>query len=111
MKFYPRVTIHICTKGFKKYNKQEIKSYHSISLLPVTSTIFERLLHDSMFTFFTEKSLISQNQSEFELSDSCTNQLLSMAHQIYKFFDDNHEIWSVFLEMSKAFDKICNIPS
>ena len=32
------------------------------SLMPVSSKTFERLLYDSMFKFFTENSLISQNQ-------------------------------------------------
>ena len=49
--------------------------------------------------FFTENNLISQNQSGFKPGDSCTNQLLSITHQIYKSFDDGHEVRSVFLDM------------
>ena len=60
-----------------------------------------------MFKVFTENSLVSENQSGFKLGDSsCTNQLLSIAHQIYKSFDDGHEVYSVFFDMSKAFDKV-----
>ena len=44
---------------FKKNNKKELKNYRPISLLPVSSKIFERLLYDSMFKFFTENNLIS----------------------------------------------------
>ena len=86
----------------KKNSKQEVKNYSPISLLPVSSKIFERLLYDSMFKCFTENSLVSQNQSGFKPGDSCTNQLLSITHQIYKSFDDGHEVRSVFLDMSKA---------
>ena len=57
-------------------------------------------------TFFTENSLISQNQSGFKPGDSCTNQLLSTTHQICRSFDDGYEVRSVFLDMSKAFDKL-----
>ena len=60
---------------------------------------------NSMFKFFTKNSLISQNQLEFKPGDSCTNQLLSITHQIYKSFDNSHEVRSVFLDMSKTFDK------
>ena len=77
---------------FKKNNKQEVKNNRTISLLPVSSKIFERLLYDSMFKFFTEDSLISQNQLGFKPGDSCTDQLLSVKHQIYKSFDDSHEV-------------------
>ena len=75
---------------FNKNNKQEVKNYCPISLLPVSSKIFERFLYDSMFKFFTENTLISQNQLGFKPGDSCTNQLLSIVHQIYKSFEDGH---------------------
>ena len=94
---------------FKKNNKQELKNYRPISLLPVSGKIFERLLYDNMFKFFTENNLILQNQSGFKPRSSCTNQLLSITHQIYKSFDDDHEVLSVFLDMSKAFDKVCHM--
>ena len=91
---------------FKKKNKQELKNYRPISLLLVSGKIFERLLYDSMFKFFTENNLISQNQSGFKPGDSCTNKLLSITHQTHKSFDNVHEVLSVFLDMSKAFDKV-----
>ena len=89
-----------------KNKKQEVNNYRPISLLLVSSKIFERLLYDSIFTFFTENSLIFQNQSGFKPGDSCTNQLLSITYQIYKSFDDGHEFRSVFLDISKAFGKL-----
>ena len=91
---------------FIKKNKQQLKNYRPISLPPVSGKIFEMLLYNSMFKFFNENSLISQNQSSFKPGDSCTNQLVSITHQIYKSFDYGHEFRSVFLDMSKAFDKV-----
>ena len=85
----------------KKKNKKKEKNYYPISLLPVSSKIFERLLYGSMFKFFTENSLISQNQSGFKPGDSCTNQLLSIMHQINKSFDDGHDVWSVFFKLKQ----------
>ena len=61
-----------------------------------------------MFKFFTENNLISLNQSGFKPGDSCVNQLLSITHQIFKSPDNDHEVRSVFLHMSKAFDKVCH---
>ena len=92
--------------AFKKNNKQELRNYHHISLLPFSGKISERLLYGSIFKFFTENNLILQNRSGFKPGDSCTNQLLSITHQIYKSFDDGHEVRSVFLDMPKAFDKV-----
>ena len=59
-----------------------------------------------MFKFLTENNLISQNQSGFKPCYSCTNQLLSITHEIYKSFNDGYEVRSVFLGMSKAFDNV-----
>ena len=89
---------HECRKAnvvavHKKRNKQSLKNYRSISLLPICS---------EMFTFFTKKNLISPNQSGFRPGDSCVNQLLAITHEIYKSF----EVRGVFFDISKAFDKI-----
>ena len=59
-----------------------------------------------MFRFLIENNLISSNQTGFKPGDSCINQLLSIAHKIYKSFDDMFEVRGVFLDVSKAFDKV-----
>ena len=59
-----------------------------------------------MFGFFLENKLITPHKSGFKPGDSCINQLLSIAHEIYKSFDDGFELRIVFLDISKAFDKV-----
>ena len=59
-----------------------------------------------MFGFFVDKDLISSNQLGFKPRDSCINQLLPITHNIYKSFDDGYEVRGVFLDVSKAFDKV-----
>ena len=49
----------------KKGNKQSLENYRPISLLPICSKIFGRLIYNEMRTFFTENNLISPNQSGF----------------------------------------------
>ena len=90
----------------KKGNKQSFKSYRPISLLPICSNSFECLIYNEMFTFFTENNLIPPNQSGFRPGDSCFNQLLAIAHKIYKSFDEGFEVSGVFLDISKAFNKV-----
>ena len=58
------------------------------------------------FSFFSENDLISPKQSGFRPSDSCTNQLLSLAHKILSVFDDGHGVRGVFLDITKAFDRV-----
>ena len=75
----------------KKGDKQILKNYRPISLLPIAGKIFESLLYDRVFEFFIA-NLISKNQSGFRPGDSCINHLLSITHEIYQFFDDNLEV-------------------
>ena len=90
----------------KKGDTQTLKNYRPVSLLPTCGKIFERLIYNEMFGFFLDKGLISANQSGFKPGDSCINQLLSITHNIYKSFDDGYEVRGVFLDISKAFDKV-----
>ena len=90
----------------KKNDKQCLNNYRPISLLPICSKIFERLIFNKMFGFFIENDLISQHQSRFKPEDSCINQLLSITYEIYQLFDEGFDVRSVFLDISKAFDKV-----
>ena len=91
----------------KKGDKQRLKNYRPISLLPTAEEIFERIFYDRMFVaFFKENNLISKNQSGFLPGDSCINKLLSITHEIYQSFHDSLEVRAVFLDISKALDKI-----
>ena len=91
---------------FKKGDKQLLKNYPPISLLPIAVKIFERLLYYQMFEFFIRNDLISGNQSGLKPYDSCINQLLAITHKIQKCFGACLDERAVFLDISKAFDRI-----
>ena len=55
---------------FKRGDKQCIKNYHPVSLFPVCGKVFERLLYNNMFSFFSENDLILPKQSGFRPDDS-----------------------------------------
>ena len=60
---------------------------------------------DNMLKCFLDNNLISLKQSAFRPGDSCINQLLSITH-IFTSFDNSLEVRVVFLDISKAFDKV-----
>ena len=70
--------------------------------------IFERLIFNSLYQFLEEHNLLSIHQSGFRWNDSCINQLLFIVHTLYKAFDayPTLDTRGVFLDMSKAFDKV-----
>ena len=93
----------------KKGDKQILKNYRPVSLLPICGKVFERLIYDEMFEFFNENELISPNQSGFKPGDSCIYQLLSITHEIFTSFDNGLETRGIFLDISKAFDKVWHL--
>ena len=63
-------------------------------------------IDDKMFQFFTDNESISSYRSGFKPKDFCFNQLLCISHDIYQSFDDGLETRAVFLDISKAYDKV-----
>ena len=92
----------------KKNEKYLLSNYRPISLLPIFSKIFERLIFNSIYNYLISNNLLSPHQSGFKPGDSCTYQLLSITHIINNSLDHNesHEVRGVFLDMSKAFDRV-----
>ena len=92
----------------KKNDKQLVTNYRPISLLPIFGKIFEKIIFNRIYNFLSEKNLLNHNQSGFHPSDSSVNQLLSITHEVFQAFDCNPtlEVRSVFLDVSKAFDKV-----
>ena len=72
----------------------------------------EKPLRKQFLTHFSfhlnNNNLLNSNQSGFRPGDSCVHQLVSITHDIYKTFDANPslEVRGVFLDLSKAFDKV-----
>ena len=94
------------TPVHKKNDKQIISNYRPISLLPILAKVFERIIFKNLYSYLTENNLITANQSGFRPDDSCTNQLLSLVHEIHESFNCGLEVRSIYLDMSKAFDKV-----
>ena len=96
------------TPIFKKEDKQLVKNYRPISLLPICGKIFEKLIFNSLYFYLNSNKLITHNQSGFRPGDSCSNQLLFLVNEIHKAFEDSKslEVRAVFLDISKAFDKV-----
>ena len=85
---------------FKKGDKQLIKNYRPISLLPICGKIFEKITFNNLYNYLNTKNLITKNQSGFRPGDSTTNQLLYLVNEIHKAFDDPKylEVRAVFFD-------------
>ena len=76
--------------------------------MPICGQVFEKIIFNSLFVYSNDNDLLNNNQSSFRPGDLSLNQLISITHDIYKAFDANPslEVRGVFLDFSKAFDKV-----
>ena len=91
----------------KKEEKNLLKNYRPMSLHPIFSKIFERVIYNYSFNHFLSNKLFTPSQSGLLPGDSCIAQLLWIIHEIQTSFDSNPpvDVRGVFLDISKAFDK------
>ena len=92
----------------KKKSKNDKSNYRPISLLPILSKIFEKIIFESLYSYFIKNNLLVNCQSGFIKGDSCVSQLLRITHTIHENLDANPSLDTkgIFLDMSKAFDKV-----
>ena len=95
-----------CSSCTQKSDKQSLKNYRPISLLPVFGKNFERIIYNNIFKCLITNKLTSDNQSGVKQGDSCVNQHLSITHELDHLLDNGLEIRGVFRDISKAFDKV-----
>ena len=96
------------TPIFKKGDKQLIKNYRPISLLPICGKMFEKIIFNNLYNHLTTHHLMPKNQSGFRPGDSTTNQLIDLVDEIRHAFDSTKslEVRAIFLDISKVFDKV-----
>ena len=77
-----------------------------ISILPVLSKVFERLVHQQVFSFIDSHNLLKDNISGFRKGHSTTTVLLRIKDDIIKAMKREEITLMVLADFSKAFDTI-----
>ena len=91
---------------FKKDNKSDKTNYRPISLLSSSSKILEKIVYKRLYEYLMDNNLLFEQNFGFKRKDSTVNQLLKIVHQIYQDINNGKDTCLVFLDVSKAFDKV-----
>ena len=91
---------------YKKGDKSKVESYRPVSLLCGISKVFERIVANSIKDHLESNNLISEKQSGFKKGDSTVNQLIYFYEIVSSAFENGEEVRAIYLDISKAFDKI-----
>lgn len=91
---------------YKKNDRCSVKNYRPVSLLCTMSKVLERIVHLRLYEHCVSNNLLTEKNAGFKQSDSTVNQLVSLTDKITKALDKKHDACVVFLDISKAFDKV-----
>ena len=94
------------TPVFKKGNRNQKDNYRPISILPIISKIFEKLICRQLSNHFD--NIFSKFQCGFRKGFSAQHCLLLMIGKWKKAVDNNKVFGAILTDLSKAFDCICH---
>lgn len=89
---------------FRKGEAEYTENYRPISLLPLVSKVLERSVLNSFKNRLPE--FIKACQHGFPYGISCTSNLLEVLYHTGALLDKGGQVDMVYMDMSKAFDKV-----
>ena len=90
----------------KVENPNEIIDYRPISVLPVLSKVYERVILNQLCDFIDNQSLINDTQSGYRKGHSTTTILMKFRDDIQKAMNKSEITLAVLIDYSKAFDTV-----
>ena len=91
---------------FKKGSKTDPSNYRPISVLPLLSKAFEKLVLDQTEDFLSLNKVLYEYQSGFRKNHSTDTCLSFLNDKILKGFDDGLVTGMILIDLQKAFDTI-----
>ena len=93
----------------KKGSKFQVNNYRPVSLTSVVGKIVEGIVKQRLVSHLEEHSLIKDSQHGFLRGRSCLTNLLDFLEDTTKELDQGSPVDIVYLDFSKAFDKVSHI--
>jgi hypothetical protein len=94
----------VVTPVYKKGSKIDLNNYRPISVLPLVSKIFERLVDRQLRGHLEGRGFLSRHQYGFRKSRSCQSALLSLTDSLFTRRQNKQHSIVASLDYSKAFD-------
>jgi hypothetical protein len=94
------------TPLFKKGDRARASNYRPVTLTSHVVKCYERVMRDHMVEFLESNDMFTNEQHGFRGGRSCLSQLLAHYDQMYQCLFDNAEADTIYLDFSKAFDRV-----
>ena len=83
-----------------------VSNYRPISLLPIFSKIFERLIYDQLIQFLDRHKILDELQFGFQKNKSTENAISAIVKNITEASTQKQSSYCIFLDFAKAFDTV-----
>ena len=91
---------------YKKDDNKLFGNYRPISLLSSLSKVFEKIVFDQLYDYLITNGLLFERQYGFRKQHSTELAALELTDRIRREMDQDKIPFSVFLDLSKAFDTL-----
>ena len=91
---------------FKKGDKNKAANYRPISLTSICSKCLEHIVRSNVMDHFDELEILTDSQHGFRKKRSTVSQLITTTHDLFTTLEKGGVRDVVFLDYSKAFDKV-----
>ena len=91
---------------YQKNDDEIMNNYRPISLLPVFSKIFEKVVQNQVYHYLNSNNLLYGSQHGFRETYSTETAVIELIDYLKHQIDKKHIPLSLFLDLSKAFDTI-----
>ena len=82
------------------------KQYRPVALTSHVIKVFEKVVRNHLVSYLQEHDLLNPGQHGFRSGRSCLSQLISHFDNILRILEDNDNVDVLYLDFSKAFDKV-----
>ena len=105
--FFPtRLKVGQVTPVFKKGNPQLLDNYRPVSVLPIFSKIFEKIIYNRLYSFLIAKNVLYDKQFGFRRNHSTSHAINYSVNHVVNGIEKKQHVIGIFLDLSKAFDTI-----
>ena len=104
--FPDRLKIAKVVPLIKKGDQHILDNYRPISLLPVVSKVFEKVVFNQLYQYVTDNNLIFTSQYGFRKLHSTELASLELVDRVFQHLDKGKLPLSIFLDLSKVFDTL-----
>jgi hypothetical protein len=91
---------------FKSEDPTDFSNYRPISVLPVLSQAFERILQARLLDFLDQQGLITPGQYGFRSGHSTAMAVLDMVERVRRAWSSGNVALGVFVNLKKAVDTV-----